>query len=82
MLGMADYRGKFTADVATLREHSLMDTFDMLAPAYDRPQTVAMVRRWFEEAGLVDVEVHPGVNGLEARGKRPNQTPGGRRQGG
>ena len=73
LLGMADYRGKFAADDATHREHSLMDTFDMLAPAYDRPQTVARVRRWFEEAGLVDVEVHPGVNGLEARGKRPNR---------
>ena len=72
MLGMADYRGKFTADDATLREHALMDTFDMLAPAYDRPQTLGMVRRWFEEAGLVDVDVQPGVNGLEARGKRPH----------
>jgi 2-polyprenyl-3-methyl-5-hydroxy-6-metoxy-1,4-benzoquinol methylase len=73
MLGMADYRGKFAVDDATLREHSLMDTFDMLAPAYDRPQTQRMVRRWFEEAGLVDFDVHPGVNGLEARGHRPNQ---------
>jgi len=33
---------------------------DMLAPAYDRPQTLRAVRYWFAEAGLVEVVVQPG----------------------
>ncbi|HUN81895.1 MAG TPA: class I SAM-dependent methyltransferase [Phycisphaerae bacterium] len=70
-LGMADYRGVYKISDAALREHSLLDTFDMLAPAYDRPKTAGMIRRWFKEAGLVDVEVKPGWNGLEARGRKP-----------
>ena len=71
MLGMADYRGLVDRDEAGVREMSLLDTFDMLAPAYDRPQTIRSVRRWFDRAGLVDVVVKPGWNGLEAKGRKP-----------
>lgn len=70
-LGMADYRGIYNIGDAALREHALLDTFDMLAPAYDKPKTAWMIRKWFNEAGLIDVEVKPGWNGLEARGRRP-----------
>jgi SAM-dependent methyltransferase len=70
-LAMADYRGVYPVNDAMLREHSLLDTFDMLAPAYDRPQTISRVRRWFAEAGLIDVVVKPGWNGIEAQGYRP-----------
>ena len=70
LMGMADYRGQFDADQETLRELSELDTFDMLAPAYDRPQTLAAVRNWFEEAKLVQVQVAPGYNGIEGRGRR------------
>jgi hypothetical protein len=52
-------------------ELSLLDTYDMLAPAYDRPQTVREVRRWFADAQLECVEVGPGYNGVQARGRRP-----------
>jgi SAM-dependent methyltransferase len=38
------------------REWAILDTFDMLAPAHDHPQTVASVRTWLTEAGLQDVE--------------------------
>jgi hypothetical protein len=69
---MADYRGVYHIDDTTQREHSLLDTFDQLAPAYDRPRTLAQVRRWFADAGLVDVVVKPGWNGIEARGRRPD----------
>jgi len=71
LLGMADYRGVYEVDEATLYEHSLLDTFDMLAPAYDRPKTLSQIRSWFEDAGFVDVVVRPGWNGIEARGKKP-----------
>lgn len=52
------------------KEWAYLDTFDMLSPRYDTPQTLATVRRWFAEAGLTDVEVHYGYNGIEGRGRR------------
>jgi SAM-dependent methyltransferase len=54
------------------REWAIMDTFDMLSPAHDHPQSVQTVRRWFQEAGLVDIAVEFGLNGIVARGKRPS----------
>ncbi|MBF0414782.1 MAG: methyltransferase domain-containing protein [Magnetococcales bacterium] len=54
---VADYTGRFPLSVQQLKEWALLDTFDMLAPTYDNPQTAATVRRWFDEAGLVEVEV-------------------------
>ncbi len=71
LLGVADYRGVYDVDAKTLWEMSMLDTFDMLAPAYDRPRTVGTIRRWFEEEGLVDIDVHPGWNGVEGRGRKP-----------
>jgi hypothetical protein len=38
-------------------------------PAYDLPQTLQTVRQWFREAGLTDVEVHYGHNGIEGHGR-------------
>jgi hypothetical protein len=35
----------------------LLDTFDMLAPTYDNPQSAAMLQRWFELAGLKGIEI-------------------------
>jgi len=53
------------------REWAVLDTFDMYAPAYDRPQSAATVRRWYEQAGFVEVEAFNGYNGVVGRGKRP-----------
>jgi ubiquinone/menaquinone biosynthesis C-methylase UbiE len=47
------------ADDATLKEWAQLDTFDMLSPTYDKPQTPKAFRRWFEEAGLRDITVRP-----------------------
>ena len=52
-----------------LREWAVLDTFDMLAPAYDIPERLPVVRRWFERAGLTEIDVHYGWNGIEGRGK-------------
>jgi hypothetical protein len=49
----------------------VLELFDMLSPAYDRPRSLGQVRRWTAEAGLQEVEVHYGWNGVEARGVRP-----------
>ena len=54
-----------------LKEWAYLDTFDMLSPRYDRPQSIRTVTSWFAKAGMRDVEVHDGYNGIEARGKRP-----------
>jgi SAM-dependent methyltransferase len=56
------------------RDWAVLDTFDMYAPAHDHPQTVTTVRRWYEEAGFVDVSVGYGPNGVVARGRRPIAT--------
>jgi len=71
VLTMADYRGVYNAPDDALRVFAELDTFDMLCPAYDRPQTIADVRRWLRDAALTDVVVRPGHNGIEARGRRP-----------
>lgn len=54
-----------------IREWAILDTFDALAARYDSPQTVAGVRAWFEEAGLKDIDVRPGGNGILANGRMP-----------
>lgn len=71
LLSLADFRGMPDIDDDTARELSELDTLDMLSPRYDRPQTVGTVRRWLEDAGLVDIDVGPGWNGVEARGRKP-----------
>ncbi|MCG3775249.1 MAG: tRNA (mo5U34)-methyltransferase [Nitrospira sp.] len=67
---VADYTGLYPLTDEQLREWALLDTFDMLCPAYDHPQSSATIRRWCEVAGLTDVEVlHAGH--LVARGRQP-----------
>ncbi len=56
------------------REWAVLDTFDMYAPAHDHPQTLQTVRRWYDEAGFVSVNVEYGPNGVVARGRRPTGT--------
>jgi SAM-dependent methyltransferase len=69
---IADYSRELPdADEATLKEWAYLDTFDMLSPAYDYPVTVSTFRKWFEEEGLQQIEVHKGYNGVEGRGRKP-----------
>ena len=53
-----------------LREWALLDTFDMLAPAHDHPQSVSTVRSWFDDAGLDGVEVFR-LGLVVGRGRQP-----------
>ncbi len=71
LLGIADYRGVHDLEPAQVRELSLLDTFDMLSPAHDHPRTLGAVRRWLERAGLEQIEVGEGHNGVLARGRKP-----------
>jgi len=53
------------------RQWAILDTFDMYSPAHDHPQSLPTVRKWFEEAGLSEVDVRSGPNGVVARGVKP-----------
>lgn len=72
MLAVASYGRHIQADDKVLKELAVMDTFDMLAPAYDRPKTAGMVRKWCQEAALKDAEVRRRRNLVIARGKGAN----------
>ncbi len=41
------------------------------SPVCDNPQTKETIRQWFSEAGLVDVYIGNGFNGINARGGKP-----------
>ncbi len=57
-------------DDEVLREWARLDTFDMLAPRYDKPARAATVKRWCSEMGLVAIQVHRGYNGFEIHARR------------
>lgn len=50
---------------------AILDTFDMYAPEHDHPQSLKTVTRWFREAGLKDIVVERGPNGIIGRGVKP-----------
>jgi SAM-dependent methyltransferase len=70
LVPVVSYEGVFPLSEAQLREWALLDTFDMLAPAHDHPQSAATLRGWFEDAGLADVFVER-MGFLVGRGTRP-----------
>ena len=49
----------------------ILSALDMFSPVHDHPQTLDTVRQWFSEAGLVDIYVGTGFNGINARGRKP-----------
>jgi SAM-dependent methyltransferase len=54
---IVNYEGVYPLSAEQLQEWAVLDTYDMLAPAYDQPQTPDTLRRWLNEAGLADVDV-------------------------
>lgn len=40
-----------------VREWAVLNTFDMLAPAHDHPQSAATLTRWFGEAGFGEADI-------------------------
>jgi uncharacterized protein YbaR (Trm112 family) len=57
LVPVVNYRGLQPLTDEQLVEFGVLDTFDMLAPAHDHPQTTETLARWFGETSLVDVEV-------------------------
>jgi SAM-dependent methyltransferase len=54
-----------------LKQVKILSALDMYSPVYDQPQSMETVRKWFADAGLVDVKLQRGYNGINAKGKRP-----------
>jgi hypothetical protein len=52
-----------------LKEWSYLDTFDMLAPRYDRPATKKTFSRWAEEAHLSDIDAFLTPHGVVLRAR-------------
>lgn len=69
---IADYQGIHPLPPNLLKEWAVLDSFDMLCPAYDDPQTPKTLEDWFQEAGLESISIVPAVNGLAGRGRKPS----------
>jgi len=58
-----------------LREMVVLDTFDMFSPAYDQPQKIETVKKWFLEFGMERVWggtiVHDEFRSAVVKGKKP-----------
>ncbi len=57
LVPVVNYEGIFPLTDEQLLEWGTLDTFDMLSPRYDQPQTRESLRRWLAEAGLDRIEV-------------------------
>jgi SAM-dependent methyltransferase len=68
LLLVADYRGVYPLSNASYLDWAILDTFDMLSPKYDQPQSFDTVRRWFQEGGFRDIEIRATYGKIDARG--------------
>jgi SAM-dependent methyltransferase/uncharacterized protein YbaR (Trm112 family) len=66
---VVNFEGIYPLTEQQLYEWALLDTFDMLAPAYDQPQTPSTIRLWLEQADLHDIKVL-NAGHLVGRGKK------------
>jgi len=57
IIPVANYENIFPLTDFQLREWALLDTFDMLSPLYDNPQSIESVLNWFKEAKMEKIEV-------------------------
>ena len=57
LVPVANYHGIYPLNNIQHKEWSLLDTFDMLSPKYDSPQSKKTINRWMNEAGFSEIEV-------------------------
>ena len=53
-----------------VKELAYIELFDILSPAYDTPQSLDTIEKWFKEAKLNNIKVHYGYNGIEGHGDK------------
>src|SRR5262249_26767737 len=71
LIPIANYSHRFPdLSKKELVEWAIMDTFDMLAPAFDQPQTLQTLQSWFDEAKLETIYCGPGENGFVGAGRK------------
>jgi len=54
---VANYEGVYPLSKTQLHDWAVLDTFDMLAPMHDHPQSVQTLREWFTTGGLSEIQV-------------------------
>jgi len=70
LIPVANYDGIFPLTNNQILEWAILDTFDMLSPVYDQPQSAETLYSWLKEAGMVDIKVfHPAH--LVGQGRKP-----------
>lgn len=57
IIPVVNYEGVYPLSQCQLQEWSILDTFDMLSPKYDYPQTLKRLNLWFKDVGLKNIEV-------------------------
>ena len=70
-IGPISHQPKLDYTNEELKQVKILSALDMFSPVHDHPQTIETVRQWFADAGLVDVYVGTGFNGINARGRKP-----------
>ena len=73
LVPVANYTGVFPLSDEQLTEWALLDTFDMMSPTYDNPQSENNVRYFFQSSGLIDIEVFHASH-LVGRGRKPKNS--------
>lgn len=66
-----NYTGMLPLTPEQIEQWAILDTFDALSPQYDSPQTISTVQEWFQTAGLKDVDVRYGGNGILGNAVKP-----------
>lgn len=72
LIPVANYEGIYDLTPAQIHEWAVLDTYDMLAPAHDHPQTMRTVRGWLDESALEQAEVER-IGFIVARGRKPDR---------
>ncbi len=57
VIPVVNYEGVLPLTMEQLKEWFVLDTFDMLSPLHDHPQTAHTLRKWFEQAGLQEIHI-------------------------
>lgn len=70
LVPVANYKKILPLSDEQLNEWALLDTFDMLAPEFDNPQTRKTILQWMQQAGLEGIEVLKAGH-LVGRGRKP-----------
>lgn len=70
MVPVISYEGVLPLPTEYFVEWSILDTFDSLAPRYERRASARAVRAWFQRAGLADTSIEASGGLIIARGTK------------